>query len=182
MTTTITEALAEIKTIDARVMKKMEFVFTYLGRLEKMKDPLEKDGGSVRALAQERQAIDDLLKRRIAIRTAIQKSNLVSPLTIEGVTQSIAEWLTWRREVAPALQNFLDGMVKRLNLIRAEVQSKQRGSLVQASAQVGSTEPNDVVINIDELALGAQRESLETILGVLDGLLSLKNATTFIDV
>ena len=178
---TITEALAEIKTIDARCMKKMEFIFTYIGRQDKLKDPLEKDGGSVLALGAASQAIDDLMTRRVAIRTAIQKSNLATSLTVQGKQFTVAEWLTWRREIAPARQNFLDGMVKRLNMIRAEAQSKKVG-VVQATAQVGTIDPNDVIINIDEMWLAKAREELETILGSLDGLLSLNNATTFIDV
>lgn len=41
----ITEALAELKTLNKRVEKKKEYVKAYLYRQEGLKDPLEKDGG-----------------------------------------------------------------------------------------------------------------------------------------
>lgn len=46
MALTITEALAEIKTVGKRVEKKREFIKAFLARQDGVKDPLEKDGGS----------------------------------------------------------------------------------------------------------------------------------------
>lgn len=179
--TTITEALAEFKTIDARIVKKVEFINLYIARQEALKDPMEKDGGSAKVLLQERQALGDLFERKILLRQAIQSANADVMLEIRGKTRTIAEWLTWRREVAPVYQGFLEGLVKRLNMIRAEAKSKGF-AVAQASAQIGDSKPSDVIVNIDEKKLADEREALEETLGLLDGLLSLKNATTTISV
>src|SRR5438105_988378 len=104
---TITEALAELKTIDKRIEKKREFVLGYLLRQEMFKDPLEKDGGSVSAIRREMQAIHDLEERKISIRRAIQQANERNTVTVAKQTRAIADWLVWRREVAPIQQQFL---------------------------------------------------------------------------
>ena len=41
---------------------------------------------------------------------------------------------------------------------------------------------DDIVVNINEKELAEQAEALEEVLGSLDGQLSLKNATIYIDV
>ena len=104
---TITEALAELKTIDKRIAKKREFVLGYLLRQEMFKDPLEKDGGSVSAIKREMQSIHDLEERKIVIRRAVQRANEQNTVTVARQTRSIADWLVWRREVAPIHQQFL---------------------------------------------------------------------------
>src|SRR5947209_5771802 len=104
---TITEALAELKTLDKRIAKKREFVLGYLLRQEMFKDPLEKDGGSVSAIKREMQSIHDLEERKILIRRAVQKANEHNTVTVARQTRSIADWLVWRREVAPVHQTFL---------------------------------------------------------------------------
>jgi hypothetical protein len=75
---TITEALAEIKTINARLQKKRESIGTNLMRDSRIKDPMESEGGSEEFIRKETQAIDDLQKRIVSIRTAIQQQNLVT--------------------------------------------------------------------------------------------------------
>src|SRR3954452_7996422 len=101
---TITEALAELKTIDKRIEKKREFVLAYLLRQEMFKDPLEKDGGSVSAIRREMQAIGDLEERRITLRRAVQQANERNSVVVGKQVRTIADWLVWRREVAPAQQ------------------------------------------------------------------------------
>lgn len=177
---TITEALAEIKTIGKRVEKKKEFIVRYIGRQEGIKDPLEKDGGSVEALRRERQGIDDLMTRLIVLRRGIQRANDETSVTINTVTRTISEWLTWRRDVAPLQKAFLATLTQRMNEIHR--QTKQAGhAVLSAVATTADAKPTDVIINIDEAALGKEAEDLEDTLGQLDGLLSLKNATVFIE-
>ena len=53
MSITITEALAEIKTISKRLEKKRESIFNFVGRQDGIRDPLEKDGGSVEFIIRE---------------------------------------------------------------------------------------------------------------------------------
>jgi hypothetical protein len=175
---TITEALAELKTIDKRIEKKREFVLSYLLRQEMFKDPLEKDGGSAAAIRRELQSIHDLEERKIAIRRAINAANEAASITTGGQTRTIADWLVWRREVAPKLSQFLASLRSRIEQARQE--AARKGASLTTSAE--TARPNDVVVNINEQELARQIETLEEALGHLDGQLSLKNATLMIEV
>lgn len=171
----VTQALAEIKTIDKRIAKKHEFIMQYLVRQEKFKDPLTSEGGSEAALKSAQQAIADLQSRKVALRRAILKSNMETSLTVEGITMSVQDWLTWKREVAPSLVARLNSMANAIGAIRAEAMRK--------GVSVAATEPkpDDVVINVSEAELARRRETTEKVLGDLDGQLSILNATTSID-
>lgn len=182
MPLTITEALAEIKTIGKRISSKQEFVQTYLFRQEGLKDPLDKDGGSVEAVRREQQAMSDLFIRIIALRRGIQHANDTTQITIGGTTRSIADWLTWRRDVAPELQRQLSAIRTRLAALRTQAQ--RGGSAVIGAAVASVTQdakPTDFIVNIDEAQLAVTSEGLEETLGTLDGQLSLKNATVMIE-
>jgi hypothetical protein len=175
---TITEALAELKTIDKRIAKKREFILGYLLRQEMFKDPLEKDGGSLSAIKRELQAIHDLEERKITIRRAIQQTNERSSVTVARQTRSIADWLVWRRDVAPQQQQFLASVRTRIEQARQEAARKGAGLATSPDA----AKPNDVIVNVNEQELARDIEALEEVLGQLDGQLSLKNATLLIDV
>lgn len=176
---TITEALAEIKTVGKRIEKKREFINQFLARQDGIRDPLEKDGGSPKVIAAERQAVSDLEQRIIALRRGIQKANDETTVTINGVTRSISEWLTWRRDVAPGQRNWLASVRNGLNGLR-EKAKREGNAIISAVATSAETKPTDLVVNIDERQLGADLEALEDTLGQLDGQLSLKNATVTI--
>lgn len=180
MALTITEALADLKTLGKRIEKKREYIASYLARQDGLKDPLEKDGGSAEVIRRERQAIADLETRHVAIRTAIQAVNQTTAITIEGHVRTIAEWLTWRKEVAPGAQLFVNKL--RQMTVQARAQAQQKGWGVVTVSGGTAQQPTDVVINVDEGALAREAEQLETILGTLDGQLSLKNATVTIEV
>jgi hypothetical protein len=173
---TITEALAEIPTIEKRIEKKKEFILNYLYRQSSVRDPHEKDGGSPVLIAREKQAIADLQERLIKIRTVIQKTNAENTITIENQTRTIVDWLTWRREIAPKEQEFLRNLIYKIKSVRQQAM-KQGVSVTDKDAGFSS----DYVVNINERELSEQIESLENILGILDGQLSLKNATIKID-
>lgn len=182
MPITITEALAEIKTVGKRIEKKREYITQYLFRAEGMRDPLEKDGGSPEVIRRERQAIADLEDRIIALRLGIQRANDKTLVTINGQGLTITEWLTWRRDVAPTRKAWLATL--RAALMRVRDKAKTQGSVVlsaTATASSGEAKPTDVVVNIDESDLASEIERIEDVLGQLDGQLSLKNATVFID-
>jgi len=91
-------------------------------------------------------------------------------------TRSISDWLVWRREVAPQRQQLYVDIRNAINNMRAQAQ--QKGLQVVASE---SGNQSDIVVNINEKKLAAQIESLEEVLGTLDGQLSLKNATVTIE-
>ena len=176
MPISLVEALAETKTVEKRIGKKREFVLAYLLRQEKFKDPLEKEGGSVSAIQRELQAIHDLEERKIAIRREIQKVNATNSITVGGETRSIADWLAWRREVAPGIQKFQQDVRQRIEAHRQ--QAMRAGAAVTSG---GEAKPDDIIVNMSESTLAAQIERLEETLGTLDGLLSLKNATLILD-
>ncbi len=174
---TITEALAEIKTIDARIGKKREFIAASLYRQDQLKDPYEKQGGAATVIAQERQSIADLSERKIALRRAIQRANEDTQVLVGSATRSIADWLVWRREVMPGQRDMLASFAMGLRTIRAE--ANRKGMAVVTTGDLATT-PTDLIINIDEKLLAEQIEELESVSGSLDGQLSLKNATVTI--
>lgn len=177
--TTITEALAEIKTIGKRIEKKRQFVGQYLVRQEIVRDPLEQQGGSRAALQQEFQSIKDLEERIIALRRGIAHVNGTVMLTVLGETRTIGDWLTWRREVAPGRKAAVQAL--RNSLIQFRQQQTQKGMTLRETASENPTD-KDVIVNVDERALATEAERIEEVLGTLDGLLSLKNATTQFEV
>lgn len=178
---TITEALAEVKTITKRIQAKRSSVMQYLVRQEALRDPLEKEGGSVDFVKRERQAIGDLEARVVVIRRAIAAANAETELTIGKLTMSIQDWLTFRREVAPGRKEFLGHLRNGIQNVRQQAMAKGWG-VVQASAValVGGegAKANDVLVNVSETELAKEIEELEMIMGQLDGQLGLKNATT----
>lgn len=175
---TITEALAEVKLIGKKIDTKRSFIMSNVARIEKIKDPLISDGGSPKVLSSELQAIRDLQEQVIRIRRAIMTANLKTELTIGGRSRTVAEWLTWRREVSAQAKE----MTERV----AEACGNARNTARQRSvAARGPQEPegaaDGVVINIDEMENQRRREEIVETLGKLDGQLSLMNATVVVE-
>lgn len=178
--TTITEALAEIKTINARLATKRQAMLGYLAHQEGVKDPLEKeDGGSVGHIARERQACGDLEERIVKLRAGIRLANDTTYVTVEGKMRTISDWLTWRREVAQGQKAHLVNIRNTIQGIRAQAH-KGQAQVVPIGGQ--ATEPRDFHIHVDEALLNKQIEEIDAILNTLDGQLSVKNATTTITV
>ena len=171
---TITEALAEIKTLNKRLDKKRMFVLSFLSRPDAIRDPLAKDGGSAFVLAAERQSIADLEARIVFLRREIQRANEQESASVGGSTKTLANWLIWRREVAPAQRTFLGQLRQNIDSVR--VNAKRQGAAV-VSPGATAAQPTDIIVNIDERVLANEIETLEQTLGDLDGVLSLKNAT-----
>lgn len=167
-TITISEALADIKTLNARLDKKEEFIAEHLMRAKEAKDPLEAQGGQVAAIVLQRTAMLALQQRIVTIRLAVQHANLTTPLTVLGVTKSMAEWLVWRRDVVPKERLFLTEIKQAVNRVRHDM-LRTRSS-------------REIVVNLDEQALSDAIEHLERTLGELDGQLSLKNATVMVEI
>lgn len=180
-TMTITEGLAELKTIGKRLVKKREGILPYIWRQEGIKDAIREEGGSAAFIAREVQAIADLEKRIVLIREAIQTAGRSTPITVEGVTMNLTSWLTWRKEVAPDRRTFLHTLLKTAQTARATAKQKGWGA-VSVAKEKDAESATDVVIHIDEQALIAEVEQLEKILGDLDGQLQLRNATVQITV
>ena len=173
----ITEAMAELKTIGKRLEKKRQAILTFVARQDGIKDPLLKDGGSALMIEKEMQSITDLEVRIIELRRGIAKANDETTISINGTDMTISEWLTWRREVAPGVQQFYAQLRAHINAYRDRAQ--KAGAKVLAKDEEAGT-PNDIVINLDEGRLIRDSEHIENTLGQLDGQLSLKNATTLV--
>lgn len=176
---TITEALAEIKTITKRIQSKREFIETYQLRVDSLKDPLDKDGGSVKAVSEASQSISDLEDRMVALRSAIASANNTNTIALEGVEKPISDWLIWRREIAPGRERFLIGLASKLASARNSVAGQKYR---WGDAQKTDDKPVDIIVNVDETALNVEREQMKNILGQLDGQLSLKNATIMLSI
>lgn len=175
--TTITEGLAELKTLRKRIDKKREALGPYLARAEAIRDPLEKQGGSAKHIREERQAVDQLEANYVELRRRIAVANDSTVITVCGVARSISEWLIWRREIAVHRGAWLANMRSGIQQLRSKTQQRG-GSMISATAIVADTKPDDIIVNIDEALLDKELEMHEEILGSLDGQLSLKNATT----
>ena len=176
---TITEALAELKTLNKRIEKKWGFIQQYTLRQDRFKDPLEKQGGSFSAIQREKQSISDLSERYVNIRTAIARANDSHSITVENTARTISEWLYWRRDIAPGQQAFLNTLFKHITGNRDK--ARTQGINVVAGDKETSS-PTDIVVNLNEEELQKEIERMEVILGNLDGQLSLKNATIFVDI
>lgn len=179
MRLTITEALAEARTIGKRIEAKRSFIGVNLGRPEGLKDPHAKEGGAEAALQAAFQAIDDLEVRLVAIRTEIQRSNFQTFLTIEDLTLTITEWLAWWSEVATKRQAFLLAVIEGIRSARRQTQ--ERGAKVVRPGDAEAS-MSDLILHVDEASIRKAAERMDTILGTLDGRLSLLNATTFVEI
>lgn len=179
---TITEALAELKTLKARIVKKRENITRYFVRDGTKKDPLASSalGGSAQYVRQERQGVADLEKRIVSIRSAISKENSKVILTLKNVEMSVGEWLTWRREISEGQTAFLRSLISTLNAIRTPMRGQVPKKLT--SKEEDAATDDVVVVSIPEEQVAKEAEDLEELLGSLDGKLSLLNATTVIEV
>lgn len=177
---TITEALAEVKTAKARITKKQEAIKRYFARDSRLRDPLEKDGGTAEFVRRERQAIADLEARVVAIRCAIQGANLSESLEVNGESRTIAAWLNWRREVAAGSKAFIEGMARNINQVRGQALEAARRDVTTTGTDMPKVP--EIEFAVDEGELSAQVEQMEKTLGDLDGRLSLANATVTIEV
>jgi hypothetical protein len=175
---TITEALAEIKTIGKRMPPKQQQIMQNIARQEGLKDPLIKEGGSVAVIAAARQSMTDLETRHVALRLAIQEANRRTDITIDGETHSIAYWLTWRKEVLPGRRTFLTQLG---NVIQQNRQAALSKGFSVVRIDQTPAQGSDLMINVDEDGLAKEIEHLAKIEGDLDGQLSLKNATVLVD-
>lgn len=171
---TITEALAEMKTLTKRITSKREYVTTYLLRIETLKDPL---GDSKKALAEEMQAITDLETRLVDLRRAVNFQNDITTIEVEGVVKTISGWILWRRDVAPSRERFITQLRTKLTQARDQLRTQP-----MYATKEQTDKPLDMVVNLDEQALNKEAEQLKNILGQLDGQLSLKNATVEIKI
>lgn len=181
---TVTEALAELKTIEKRLEKKRPSVLPFLVRDSRITDPLKR--GSETFVREVRQSVTDLEARYCQIRTAIQNVNLVTRLTLNGEEKTVANWLVWKREVAPKRESFLCSMHAHIKQAKATIQAGHeraaRELRFKDPSEAEETAPPNVLVCVDEEELIKDIEAHEKLTGDLDGKLSLLNATTRIKI
>jgi hypothetical protein len=177
---TITEALSEINLIKKKLISKRAAIQQTLVRATHMPDVYEKEGGSRQFMSREMQSIADLNLRLIRIRSEISRVNQTTFITItEGeltISQSIHDWLIWKREVIKDLLSFMQQVTHAVKM-HNDTASKQ--------PQVYKDEKDAVAlvkyeVNIHYPDWMLTQANLNAALEKLDGQLSLKNATTFI--
>jgi len=166
---TISAALAQIKILKDRCTLAVKEATKYVARPETLKDPLETSGGSTVFVASKLQSAADMRERIIRIRTKIQESNIQQKVTVGGVTRTVAEWLTWKRDIST--DEF------------GEISELRRGiDGARARRTTTGVDATNATVSLDEKVLAERNDRLVTIFGELDGALSQHNATTTIDV
>lgn len=170
---TITEALAEIHVLDKRLQAKHDFVMNHSMLDTRIKDPL---GDTSKEVAQALQAIGDLENRRIVIRQAIAHANAENFISVGGRELSIANWLVWKREVGPSRLQWLKSIRKAMERARQELKQQLTREVPEGVPAPG------LDAMIDEKWLSKEIENLEEQIERLDGQMSLKNATVFVEV
>ncbi len=173
----ILEALAEIKLIQNKINKKRAFISENLVRPASRVDPLVDDKGnsSPRMVAESLQAIHDLEENVVAIRQAINTANQKNVMAVGNTTRTVAEWLTWKRDVLPERRAFLEQLSKRIYVVR----NQQAGAKMMGNQLVPG---EDVIVHLVEADLAKDIEGIQEIADKLDGLLSLNDARILIQV
>ena len=173
METTITEALAEIKLIDAKVAKKQSVVFDR-NNLMYLEQVIRKP---VVSITEEIQSIEALLDNREKIRAAIMASNVVTRVEIGGIEKTIYGWLCFKKETGAALSNTYQQINAAVSSLKEEI---QRRPSFYKDDKTGENRLVKAVFTIDDKALLKKAEDTAALLEKIDGVLSLKNATTVI--
>lgn len=175
---TITEALAELKTLNERINKKHMFLLQKLTRPKVMIDPLSAQGGSEAIVASERQSIADLELRIILLRRGVHDANAKALLTIGNFTWSIADWLVWKNEVAKHQIQRYEQMYQQIQSSRKQA----RDAMAKQGATMEQIKEMEPIVHVDEQKLQADIEAITKTLSTLDGKLSLANATTVVEI
>lgn len=170
---TITEALSEVNLIKKRLEHKKRTFVPLTVKAEHAVDPYAGEGGSAVFLKKELQSINDLYARLIKIRGAISKANIEHTITIGERTQSIHDWLTWKREISKDETSFINSVVSGVTTARQQL-DKQPGCY---DAPDGTKKLIVLQTNVDFPGFVKKQEEMAMLFEQLDGKLSLKNAT-----
>lgn len=179
MQLTITEALSEINLINKKITNAKENVYMHSTRVEHMKDPFEKEGGSQAFVQSQMQSIEDLKKRLIKIRSSILKANLENELEIDGTKMTISEWLTWKKEVAKDSTEFYS---KAFRDCKHKLDRQENAPQVFKDELTNEVKCIKVIPNVDYAKCLEMTSKLDEVYQKLDGKLSLKNATIIVEV
>lgn len=174
---TITEALAEVQLIKKKLEVNRSEVKQQLIKPEHVPDPYGQVGGMAARNLALVQSISDLEKRLVTIRSRIAAANISNTLTVSERTQSIHDWLTWKREVLPNEKTFLTTVI---DSTRSTL--KQAGERPSVWEKDGEKQLVKFTTMVDIPKFVEEAAKLSEIEERLDGQLSLKNATIVIEI
>ena len=97
---TVAEGLNEIKRVDNLLQKRVSNISLYSSKMRKEKDAIP---GQQKYIDEQKQSAEDLLKRFVEVKTAIQRSNLETkiryiPESGNPIEMTVAEALTFKQE------------------------------------------------------------------------------------
>lgn len=175
---TITEALSEITLIKKKIEKKKGVILSNLVRPKHVKDPLESEGGSKKYIASEIQSMNDLMARHLKLKGSVASANIHNAITVNGRTQTIHDWLNWKRDLSATELKFNNDVHTQ---VKSQTDHLQRQPQVYKDDK-GETHLLEYEVNVEYGDFLKTSENVQEILEKLDGQLSLKNATIQLDV
>ncbi len=176
---TITEALSEINLIKKKAEKKTNTVLANLTKPKHAPDQLESQGGSKQFIKSEIQSIDDLYARQIRLKASIARANIDTQITVNGKTQSIHDWLIWKRDISQPNINFFS---KIYTNVKMQIEGAQSRPQIYKDEKDGATKLLEIEPNVEYGEFLKRTEELQDTFDKLDGQLSLKNATVIVTV
>ena len=178
----ITEALAEAnngKLIDKKIASESQFVQQFIFRQEAVLDRLTKDGGEDKVVRGKMQSIDDLFERKIRILSAIKEANSNNTITINNQSRTIEQWLIIKQYIATPKMQYIRGLIQKIDEARNLAQ-RSGGQVIDG--KVPAQFSGNVIVNVDETKLRDELTKLQETMDILDGQLSLKNATIQVEI
>lgn len=174
---TITEALAEVRLIEKKIIKQQKIVFENRSRLSHVADPYADAGGGKKAVESAFQSVRDLGKRLADIRISISVANQATMLELNGREMSITGWLAWRREVAPQHLKFMEKLSGAVSKDQEQIENNPPAY----KDENGKVLLSEIIYNVDKSNLDKEIISFDETLSILDGKLSLLNATVVVE-
>lgn len=204
---TITEALNELKLYDAKIYKAINSA-SFVDAAKKSADKvgnIKKETFNERAKASY-QSVTDLIKNRMAMKSAIVKSNATTTLEVAGRTMTVAEAIEYKSsiEYEQALLNTMTSQYNKASAkndkenkrvddkvdeLLATLIGKDSDKKIDEASQKAVEEPyrkNNEFELVDPLSvfdkISALDEKVSSFLSEVDSKLSISNSTTFIEV
>lgn len=175
---TITEALSEINLIKKKIQAKQTKIQGMLTQVEHLPDPWAQLGGASAVIKAEYQAIMDLQERLKSIRAGISQANLENTIHLGVRSLSIHDWLIWKREIYKPHEQF----IKSVNsAVKSYIDQASKSPQVYKD-DAGNVQLVKTKVNIEYPDWQRYEQELMEINEKLDGQLSLKNATIFIEI
>jgi len=165
---TVAQGMKEMKLIDQKAEKRIQYVRALCARPSDQKPIFEKQTEKVASL---RQSVQDLVARKCRIRAAIQKSNLETNVEWKGKTYSLQEILFLKQEGAGTLRKLL-----------LSLDSTQAERMVEAKKGRDQNSSVELVLHFDPADRERALEVHMDLMGNLDVLIDGSNHRTEIDV